>query len=170
MIVVDTNVVLARLVELDERDVVKRLRKRADADALRATVRAWNAQHEQAVALARLEDDWRAPPFWRTECANVLVKLLRQKWLRETEAQALWPQVLELRVIEQAVPEDGLFALATRRNLSAYDARFVACAQLLGSRVVTADAGILANAPEWSWPLARASELADAPDPGQLVT
>ncbi len=54
------------------------------------------------------------------------------------------------------VPHAAVLAIAARHRVSAYDARFLALADQLGSRLVTEDAKLRAAAPDLTQSLAEA--------------
>jgi predicted nucleic acid-binding protein len=122
MLVVDTNVLVYLLVAGDRTD--------------------------QARALMRRDSDWRSESFVLVEFSNVLVTTMRVRSLapaRAAQALANAQQIMEpgLHFVQHA----EALALATEFKVSAYDARFLALARLLGQPLVTEDARLRQAAP-----------------------
>jgi predicted nucleic acid-binding protein len=95
---------------------------------------------EAAVALARRDPEWLAPPLWRVEFRNVLATAMRVRGL------ALSVAVRAFEEAEGLVEEPGVtcsakecLQLAARGGVSAYDAEFVCVAEQLDLVLVTAD-------------------------------
>jgi len=136
MIVVDTNVVAYLLIEGDRTG--------------------------EAQLLRRAEPDWRSEPFLLVEFSNLLATQVRAKALSMTQASSL------LRAAEQQisawleVSHADALAVAIHGQVSAYDARFVACARQLSAPLVTEDARLRAATPGLSMSIAQA--LASATD------
>jgi predicted nucleic acid-binding protein len=103
MIVVDTNVVAYRLIEDD---------RTADAQALRLADTAW-----------------RSEPFLLVEFSNLLATQLRAKALSAAQAKALLESAAKQVAAWVEVPHAEALAVAVELQVSAYDARFVACAR-----------------------------------------
>lgn len=95
---------------------------------------------EGAVALARADDAWVAPPLWRSELRNLLATLTRAG--RLTEDQALRSAAnaeSQMRGADRPVETKDVLSLAARSRCSAYDCEFVALASSLGVPLVTCD-------------------------------
>ena len=114
MIVVDTNVLAYLLIEGEGTE---------DAEALRIS-----------------DPEWAAPRLWRSELANVLTLYVRKGEMtvpeaiqRHSAAEAL------VQGAEYDVTADRVLTTAEAGPCSAYDAEFVALAQDLGVKLVTAD-------------------------------
>jgi len=102
-----------------------------------------------AVALARADDEWVAPPLWRSEMRNLLATLARAG--RLTELQALRSAAnaeSQLRGAEQVVETSDVLTLAVRSGCSAYDCEFVALAVSLGVPFVTCDRKLVRAFPD----------------------
>lgn len=120
MIVVDTNIIAALTLPHPDRELV-------------ATV--W--QHERI---------WYAPCLWLPEWKNVALRYVRHKLATLPTIEAA------LALAEEAVPTthrlhpDNILTLriANRTSLSAYDAEFLATAELLDVPLVTMDKGLVA--------------------------
>ena len=130
MIVVDTNVLAYLLIEGD---------RTADAQALRLA-----------------DPDWRSDPFLLVEFSNLLATQVKSGALSAAQAETLLgvagQQIAEW--IEVSHPE--VLAVAVVRQISAYDARFIACAQQVGLPLVTEDARLRAATPGLSMSMAEA--------------
>jgi predicted nucleic acid-binding protein len=93
-----------------------------------------------ALAALRLDPDWVAPSLWRSELRNVLVLEMRLHAMSIDDALAAFGEAEKL-VVDAQLPADTakVLALAGASGTSAYDCEFVALAQELGIRLVTAD-------------------------------
>jgi predicted nucleic acid-binding protein len=99
---------------------------------------------EQAERLFRRDPVWAAPVLWRSEFRNVLALYMRRGLLDlakaiqlQTEAESL------LSENEYEVASLDVLQLVQSSPCSAYDCEFVALAQKLGTKLVTADTAIL---------------------------
>ena len=93
-----------------------------------------------AIALARVDDAWVAPPIWKSELRNLLATLVRAR--RLTQSQALRSAAnaeAHMTGAERPVETEDVLSLATRSGCSAYDCEFVALAMSLGVPFVTCD-------------------------------
>jgi len=104
--------------------------------------------HGERTALAhrlrRLDPDWRAPVLWRSELRNILTGYRRDGSLAEGDARRIMAAAeAGFAGREHHVPSDRVFAVTERHPLSAYDAEFVALAEILGVPLVTEDRAIL---------------------------
>jgi predicted nucleic acid-binding protein len=113
MIVVDTNVIAYLLIEGD---------RTADAQALRLA-----------------DPDWRSEPFLLVEFSNLLATQVRTKALSAAQAKSLLESAAQQVSAWVEVPHAEALAVALDRQVSAYDARFVACARRLSAPLVTED-------------------------------
>ena len=110
-----------------------------------------------ARALLASDPDWRSEAFVMVELANVLATQVR---LRDMPL----PDALDLLARGAAVMDEGLveidhaaaLALASKRGVSAYDARYLVVAQAMQSRLVTEDAKLRRAAPDLTCSLAEA--------------
>lgn len=130
MIVVDTNVVAYLLIEGD--------------------------RTAEAQALKRADPDWRSEPFLLVEFSNLLATQVRNKALPAADALALLAAAPSQVPGWVDVPHADALATAQRWKVSAYDARFIACAQRLGSPLVTEDARLRAAVPDHAISIAEA--------------
>jgi predicted nucleic acid-binding protein len=122
MLLVDTNVVAYLLIDGDYTVAAQELRTR--------------------------DPDWRSEAFLLVEFTNVLASLIATKRMTLSlgrdfiaKAAALFDGKLG------RIPHASVLAIAARYRVSAHDARFLALADQLGSRLVTEDARLRAAAP-----------------------
>jgi len=104
--------------------------------------------HGERTALAhrlrRLDSDWHAPVLWRSELRNILTGYRRDGSLDAEQVRRIMA-VAEAGFAgrEHHLPSNRVFAATERYRLSAYDAEFVALAEILGVPLVTEDRAIL---------------------------
>jgi predicted nucleic acid-binding protein len=101
-----------------------------------------------AEKLRVLEPHWVAPRLWRSEVRSALSLYIRQRLL--TLEQALQIQTAAEHLLADAefdVPSFEVLQLVSNSTCSAYDCEFVALAQQLGIKLVTADRKILREYP-----------------------
>jgi predicted nucleic acid-binding protein len=122
LIVVDTNVLVAATIAAEPADDV--------------------------AALLRMGESWVAPPLWRSEFRNALAGYLRRGSLSEGNALAIYDEARALVSFEFDPESDSVLALVGRSVITAYDAEFVALAQLLSAPLVTFDRQVLRAFPE----------------------
>jgi predicted nucleic acid-binding protein len=92
--------------------------------------------------------DWRVPLFWRCEFTSAVLKLVRAGALSEAAAlEAIAGASTHLTGREMDVPQDRAMLAALRFGTSAYDAQYVALAEMLGVSCVTADQPLAQKAP-----------------------
>lgn len=92
--------------------------------------------------------DWRVPSFWRCEFTSAVLKLVRAGALSEATArEAMRDAATHLASREMDVPQDRALLAALRFGTSAYDAQYVALAEMLGVSCVTADQPLVQKAP-----------------------
>jgi predicted nucleic acid-binding protein len=130
MIVVDTNVIAYLLIEGD---------RTADAQALRLA-----------------DPDWRSEPLLLVEFSNLLATQVRAKALSAAQAKSLLESAAQQVAAWVEVPHAEALAVALDRRVSAYDARFVACARRLAAPLVTEDSRLRAATPGLSMSIAEA--------------
>ena len=130
MIVVDTSVIAYLLIEGD---------RTADAQALRL-----------------VDPDWRSEPFLLVEFSNLLATPVRAKALSAAQAKSLLESAAQQVAAWVEVPHAEALAVALERQVSAYDARFVACARRLSAPLVTEDARLRVATPGLSMSIAEA--------------
>ena len=97
-----------------------------------------------AHRLRRLDPDWRAPVLWRSELRNILTGYRRDGSLADGQVRRIMAAAeAGFAGREHHLPSDRVFAITERHRLSAYDAEFVALAEILGVPLVTEDRAIL---------------------------
>jgi predicted nucleic acid-binding protein len=131
MLLVDTNVVAYLLIDGDHTQAAQRLRAR--------------------------DRDWRSEAFLLVEFTNLLASSIARKRMTLSLAEdflAGASALFEGRL--ERVPDPSVLAIAVRYRVSAYDARFLALADQLGSRLVTEDNRLRAAAPALTQSLAEA--------------
>jgi predicted nucleic acid-binding protein len=104
---------------------------------------------DRAANLLMEDPEWAAPPILISELQNVLLEILRTGRLSSADAVEICDDahaVLSHRVA--TVPSAQVLDTAIECDLSAHDAEFVVLARRLGAKLVTADEGILAGAPD----------------------
>lgn len=132
MLLVDTNVIVALLIE--------------------------NTPWRQQVRdLFERDPDWRSETHALVELSNVLTRYVRVGEFEATAAIAAM-DAAQRRFspgLYQAAPTDAL-RIALEFGISAYDARFLAAARGLGVKLVTEDAKLRRAAPELTQTIAQA--------------
>ena len=108
----------------------------------------------QADALFKRDPEWAAPILWRSEFRNLLAGYVRRKTFTfdevlkiQAEAEAL------LAGNEHEVDSRRVLELVRDSNCSSYDCEFIALATQLGTKVVTMDAKMLREFPQFAVPL-----------------
>jgi predicted nucleic acid-binding protein len=112
---------------------------------------ARNLEHEgSALAreVERRDPGWIVPPLWRYEFQNVLVKALWAQRLSVAAALEVWAKASAAIGENEGVPNPvRVLELSARHHVTAYDASFVALALDLGVQCVTEDAELLEKFP-----------------------
>ncbi len=122
MIVADTNLIAQLVLKLD--------------------------QTEQARLTYRRDPDWRMPDLWRHEFLNVLANYLRFDKVSLSTLLPVWQRASHLFDGSTCkVDKARALALSGERNISAYDAQYLALAQALGAPLITEDRRLLRAAP-----------------------
>ena len=131
MIVVDTNIVAYLLMEGGQSAAARRLHER--------------------------DADWRSEAFLLVEFTNVLVSSIAAKRMTFSQATDFLTNGTALFAGKlQHVSHAAVLETAQHYRITAYDARFLALAQQLKSRLTTEDARLRAAAPELTQSLADA--------------
>jgi predicted nucleic acid-binding protein len=131
MVVVDTNVIVPLYVRAARTDAVRALREQ---DAM-----------------------WCTDPFALIEFSNVLATYERAGYLSRAMARECLAQAQNfLGPHYFSVTHEAALEFAMRYRLTAYDGRFLAVAQQLGTRLVTEDAKLQAAAPALTQSLTQA--------------
>lgn len=122
----------------------------------------WIRGERTALAhrLRQLDPDWHAPLLWRSELRNILVGYRRDGSLVDEQVRRVMAAAEGgLSGREHHLPSDRVFAVTERHRLSAYDAEFVALAEILGVPLVTEDRLILTCCPAYARSLEAAVDL-----------
>lgn len=122
MFIVDTNIVVYLLIHGDRTVAAQRLHAR--------------------------DPDWRSEAFLLVEFTNVLASSIALNRMTFNLAEDFLAKAVRLFNGKLARVDHSLvLAIAARHGVSAYDARFLALADQLGTRLVTEDAKLRAAAP-----------------------
>ena len=109
-----------------------------------------------AQALFALDADWRSEAFLLVEFSNILATYRRQGALAGPAAASLLASAERVAGRLVNLPHARALALAEEFGVSAYDARFLGAARVLGTRLVTEDAKLRSAAPELTRSLSQA--------------
>ncbi len=103
----------------------------------------------KAEAVYARDSVWMLPPLWRSEFLNVLTTSVSAGLLNEQKALAAWTRAVRV-VSEREIEPDptAVLRIAIRSRISAYDAQFVALAQMLAAPLVTADRDLAKRCPD----------------------
>lgn len=104
---------------------------------------------ERARQVHAIDPDWVFPPIVRSETANALATLTREKWITpEMASEAL--ENIEKRIMAgvRDVTMKAALELAIQKRISAYDAQFIVLACSLGVYLVTEDGRLKDKFPE----------------------
>jgi predicted nucleic acid-binding protein len=134
MLLVDTNIVAYLLIDGDYTDGAQQLCIR--------------------------DSDWRSEAFLLVEFTNVLASSIARKRMTLSSAEDFLVKAAALFDGKLGrIPHASVLAIAARYRVSAYDGRFLALADQLGSRLVTEDARLRAAAPRLTQSIAEALAL-----------
>lgn len=99
-------------------------------------------KHSDAAEALLLKDpEWAAPRLWRSEFRNILATYMRQDLLSFDDAVSIFRRAEALVAgNEYDVSARAVLQLARDSGCSAYDCEFVALAQHLGVKLISADA------------------------------
>jgi predicted nucleic acid-binding protein len=93
---------------------------------------------------------WIVPPLWQSEFRNVLAAYLRRGMTLQ-QAKRIMGNAMETLEDRQVVPStDEVLDLIAKSECTAYDCEFVALAQQLNIKLVTADKQLLKQFPDCS--------------------
>lgn len=107
------------------------------------------AQTDAAETALLADPDWHAPLLWRSEFRNVLALQVRHRGMGTGDAgrvAAEAEKTMEGR--EHLVRSPPVLQLAEASGRTAYDCEFVALAEALGVRLVTADTELVESFPD----------------------
>lgn len=101
-----------------------------------------------AEELLRRDADWRTSSLWRFEFVSALATMLRAKLLNQTQAfNALLAATVEMSPRQMDAPQEQVLLTALRDGISAYDAQYIALAEMLNLRCITADGPLVRKTP-----------------------
>lgn len=104
---------------------------------------------ERAEVLLLRDGDWAVPRLWRSEFSNILATCMRQKSLSLTQAQVIHQRAQGLVAAnEYDVSASDVLRLASGSGCSAYDCEYVALAEHLDVKLVSADAKLCRAFPD----------------------
>jgi predicted nucleic acid-binding protein len=97
-----------------------------------------------AQQLRAKDPEWHVPLLWRSELRSILTGYLRDGTLNARQiAQVMAAAEATFADREHLVASEKVFAIVGESKLSAYDAEFVALAEVLAVPLVTADRAVL---------------------------
>ncbi len=114
--------------------------------------------HDDARALLANDADWHLPDWWQIELSNALRNYHRVGQLEIAEVLAALNSAITLfpPANTHGVELDATLRIACERNISAYDARFIALARSFGQKLVTEDGRLRKACPDDTLSLAEA--------------
>lgn len=117
--------------------------------------------HDDARALLTHDTDWHLPDWWQTELSNALRNYHRAGRLEIADALTAQNRAITLfpPANTHAVDLDAALRIACERNISAYDARFIALARGFGQKLITEDDRLRKACPDDTLSLAEALAL-----------
>ena len=102
-----------------------------------------------AEQLLEADSHWVAPRLWRSEFRNILATYLRSDLLELADAAVLFKRASDLIGIEEyEVETSDVLRLSKKSKCSAYDCEYVALAEFLDLKLVTADAKLAKSFPQ----------------------
>ena len=102
------------------------------------------------IAALVLQKDpyWITPPLWQSEFRNLLAGYMRRGMSLE-KAQEIMEKTLQLLEERQVAPNSNrVLMLASASSCTAYDCEYVALAEQLGIKLVTADKQLIKAFPD----------------------
>ena len=104
---------------------------------------------ETAQQVRAKDPEWHVPLLWRSELRSILTGYLRDGTLNAGQiAQVMAAAEAAFADREHLVSSEKVFAIVGESKLSAYDAEFVALAEVLAVPLVTADRIVLRAFPD----------------------
>lgn len=109
---------------------------------------------QQARDLYGRDPDWVFPSLWKHEFLNVLSSLVRTGRVSKNDALDRWGKTLTLfKKTEKEVDYDEALSISVDKNISAYDAQYVALATHYSIPLITEDKDLLAKFPGQAYTL-----------------
>jgi predicted nucleic acid-binding protein len=94
------------------------------------------------------DPQWIVPPLWQSEFRNVLAAYLRRGMTLQ-QAKQIMENALQTLENRQVTPSaDKILELITDSECTAYDCEFIALAEQLNVKLVTADKQLLKQFPD----------------------
>lgn len=119
-----------------------------DSNVLAARILTSEAT-ELALLVEGADNVWLVPCLWRYEFLNILATQMKAGRIKPAAAHKLWQGLVDLLgENESDPPADLVLQLVAEHHVTAYDAHFVALAQMRASRLVTEDAELLRKFPD----------------------
>ena len=110
--------------------------------------RAGRKRNARRACPARAYWDWRSEPFLLIEFANVMATAIRLRRIAAATAESALSGAQRVMAAGlHAAPHENVLALAVKHRVSGYDARFLAVAEQIGTKLVTEDAKLRRAAP-----------------------
>jgi predicted nucleic acid-binding protein len=109
-----------------------------------------------AQELFARDADWRSESFIMVEFSNILCTYLRARALTREQGIGLLTEAETLMPSLPNVAHVHALEIGAQFGLSAYDARFIALAKQMKTRLVTEDTKLRAAVPAWTVSLADA--------------
>jgi predicted nucleic acid-binding protein len=100
----------------------------------------------QARAVFAKDPEWHAPLLWRAEMLSVLVQACKSEMLTSAQAASVLEMAMSHMANREHISDEAVvLQTAVARNISAYDAQFIALALELQVPLVTSDKRLLAS-------------------------
>ena len=104
---------------------------------------------ESAEKLLKDDVQWAAPRLWRSELRNVLATYVRSDLIDLADALSLYQRAaLIIGAEEYEVATADVLRLSKSSGRSAYDCEYIALAEFLDLKLVTADAKLRKSFPQ----------------------
>lgn len=102
-----------------------------------------------AEALLQSDSHWIAPRLWRSELRNVLATYVRNGLMAVADAVALYQRAADIICADEyEVETTDVLRLAQSSKCSAYDCEYVALADFMDIKLVSADAKLARAFPQ----------------------
>ena len=103
----------------------------------------------EVAALLAQDAVWVVPPIWVSELRNILVKAIRARQLSVEGAMvALERAMRRVTPADRTISSRRIIELAAETSSSAYDCEYIALAEMLYLKLVTADRALASKFPE----------------------
>jgi len=104
-----------------------------------------------AEALLRRDSDWRTASLWQFEFASALATMMRANLLNQKQGMdVLMAASAEISPRQADVSQEQAILTALRDGISIYDAQYIALAEMLNLRCITADQPLARKTPSRS--------------------